>query len=440
MKKATLISVLILSAAFNDLFGSEITLENYIRLVEKNSKQLMSAAKDIEIAGSTEKASRSQIYPQIGAQTGYIRNLSDIEQSYPVAADMSSGMLIYKDLDSNYDNEFSFGFSLSQELFNMKVFNAIKASREYKLMTANIYDVQHQTVVTIAKKVYYQYFLLDQLLKVKINMEKNTYENYLNIKNKFDNGLVSQFDLLRAEVDWKMKIPETTQAQKNLGLAEINFKNLAGISANENLELACDINAYPEIPLLVPLDEILAQRPDYKATMRELSLREINVKAARADHYPTVKGNILYASSMMRDTDFDDYDATQTQIGLTVSLPVFTGGALSAQDEKTQLELEQTGIKLKQLREEVYSEINSIYLTLKETYERIDSANATMGTAQKAYEIAQSSYNNGMATQLDLKDATVSLELARISHISAVYEYLSAYFDWQKAEGDIASD
>jgi len=439
--KKLLPCAIFLMAGLCSAFGAEITLEDYISRVEKNSKQLMLAAKEVELASATEKAARSQAYPLIGVQTGYTRNLTDIEQSTPVSVDPSgSGMLVYRDVDTNYDNEYSFGISLTQNIFNMKVLNAIKASKEYKQMSSDTYDIQRHTVITIAKKAYFQYFLLGQLLRVKINMEKNTYENYLNMKNKFDNGLVSQFELLRAEVDWKMKIPETTQAQKNLDIAGINFKNLAGISLDENTEPAYDINVYPEIPLPVPLDEILAQRPDYKAALREFSLREINVKAAKADHYPVVEGNLVYGSSMLRDTDFDDYDATQAQIGIKISLPVFTGGALTAQDNKTRLELQQTDIKLQQLRENIYSELNSIYLALKETHERIESANATIETAQKAYSIAQSSYNNGMATQLDLKDASVSLELAKINHISAVYEYLSAYFDWQKAKGDMASD
>ena len=438
MNKTLLLITLLLSAAFFNLTAAEITLENYILLVEKNSRQLMTAAKDVEVAGSNEKAAKSQVYPQIGAQAGYTRNLTDIEQSYPVASDPASGMLVYKDLDSNYDNEYSFGLSLSQELFNMKVFNAIKASREYKLMSSDIYDIHRQAVVTIAKKLYYQNFLLEKLLEVKMNMEKNTHENYLNVKNKFDNGLVSQFDLLRAEVDWKMKIPETTQALKNLGLARINFNNLAGIAPEEEVILDCDISDYPGIPLFLPLDDILSERPDHKVLMREIALRGINVKAAQADHYPTVKANILYAVTNLRDTSLDDYDATAAQIGITVSLPIFTGGALSSQDEKARLELEQAGIRLKHLKENINSEVNSIYLALKETYERIESASATKETAQKAFEIAKSSYRNGMATQLDLKDATVSLELAEINHISAVYEYLSSYFDWENAIGKAA--
>ncbi len=42
-----------------------------------------------------------------------------------------------------------------------------------------------------------------------------------------------------------------------------------------------------------------------------------------------------------------------------------------------------------------------------------------------------------MATQLELKDSRLSRENAEIAHVSAVYEYLAAYFDWEKAVGQV---
>jgi len=108
VKKTAAICLLLFSAAVYS-FGTEITIDDYIRLVEKNSKQLLQAARDIEIADATEKTVRSQAYPMIGAELGYTRNLNDIKQPMPVAADTSSGMLIYQDIDINTDNEFSFG-------------------------------------------------------------------------------------------------------------------------------------------------------------------------------------------------------------------------------------------------------------------------------------------------------------------------------------------
>jgi len=439
VKKILLICILVAAAV--NLAALDITLEDYVKLVEKNSKQLMTAAKELEIANATEKAAKSQALPMIGAEAGYKRNLLEIKQPVPVGAivDTAPGFaqLMYQDLVVSTNNEFTFGLGLNQQIFNLKVFNAIKASKQYKLMSGYIYDAQKHAILTIAKKVYYQNYLLEQLLEVRKSVESNTYENYLNAKNKFNTGIISEFDFLRAEVEWKTKIPETLQAQRNLDLARINLKNLAGMDENEEITLKTSLSEYPDIPELIPVSDIFADRPDYKATAAEVSLREINLKAARSDHFPTLKGNILFAVSAASDQFALDNNRKVAQIGITVSVPVFTGGALLAQDRKAKSEYEQSVIRLDQLKENVAANISSIYLTLKEAQQRIVSAEATVETAKKAYNIAQTSYRAGIATQLDLKDATTSYELSNINFISSIYEYLAAYFDWEQAIGKV---
>ena len=430
--------VLIIAAVFTSpVFSESLTLEDYIKKVEENSRQLKKAANDVIIAETDEKAAKSQALPTIGAQAGYTRNLNDIEQSYPVASVNGGGALIYQDIDVNSDNDFSFGLSLDQQVFNMKVFQAIRASKEYKLMTTAIYDTRHEGIITIAKKSYYQSYLLEKIYEVKKSTEENTYENYTLVKDKFDNGLISEVELLNAEVGWKMKIPETTQAKKNLDLAVINFKTLAGIPLDKEISLDCDISVYPEIPELIPLNKILPARADYKTLQREKNLRDINVKAAMADHYPTLSANITYGVQSSSDDFKIEDETTAATIGFTLALPVYSGGALSSQDKKAKTQYQQTVLDIDQMEEDVMSEIRSIYLSLKEADERIQSALATMETAEKALNITQTSYNSGMATQLELKDARLSRENAEIAHVSAVYEYLAAYFDWEKAVGKV---
>ncbi len=132
-------SCALLTAVFAaPVFSESLTLEDYIKSVEENSRQLKKAANDVIIAETDEKAAKSQALPTVGAQAGYTRNLKDIEQSMPVASVNVGGPLIYQDIDINSDNDFSFGLSLDQQVFNMKVFQAIRASKEYKLMTTAI--------------------------------------------------------------------------------------------------------------------------------------------------------------------------------------------------------------------------------------------------------------------------------------------------------------
>jgi len=435
-----LLLAFIFTAVAINLPALEITLDDYVRLVIRNSKQLMVAAKDLEIAHSTGRAARSQALPLIGAEAGYRRNLLEITHPVPIGVivDPSApgfSQLMFQDMRVNTDNEFTLGLSLSQQIFNLKVFNAIRASREFNRMSGHIYEAQRAAIINIAKKVYYQNYLLEKLLDVRRNIESNTHENYLNAKEKFEVGMVSEFDFLRTKVEWKTRIPETLQAQRNLDLARINLKNLAGINANTEVVLITTLDEYPELPQLVPLSDIFAARPDFRAATAEVALRRINLRAARADHFPTLRGNVLFAVSAASDQFSIDNSTRVAQAGITASLPVFTGGGLYAQTRRAKSEYEQSAIRLQQLREDVVANIRSIYLTLGEAHQRIITAEATLNIARRAYDIAQTSYRAGLATQLDLKDATTSYELANIHYISSVFEYLSAYFDWQQATG-----
>jgi len=88
-------------------------------------------------------------------------------------------------------------------------------------------------------------------------------------------------------------------------------------------------------------------------------------------------------------------------------------------------------------REDIISELHQIYLTLQREFENITLAEKTIETAQQAYNIALTSFENGVMTQLELKDTRVKLSTAELNHISSVYNYLSSYFDWQKATGNM---
>ena len=80
-------------------------------------------------------------------------------------------------------------------------------------------------------------------------------------------------------------------------------------------------------------------------------------------------------------------------------------------------------IKLQQKRENIIVELRQIYLTLQREFENIATAESTIGTAQEAYDIAQVSFDNGVMTQLELRDTRLNLESAELNHLNAVYSY-----------------
>ncbi len=425
------------------LFAQErsVTLEEFISLVETNSLELESARTDRSLAAVQERLTRSQLYPNVGGQIGYTRNLLDIEQAVPVAANgnvqIQPGIypLVYQDVDVNTDNQLSLGFSLSQKLFDMSVFRGLEASEQYTTLTDTAFEATRQGLVTEAKRLFYRALLLGEVLAVRRSSEELAYRNYLQVQNRFNNGVASRMEVLRAEVNWKITRPATTQAERNHQLVLQNLKNLAGLPNDMDVTLVGGLDDYPELPAAVTLGEATDNRPDFQILLSERKLREINIDAKRATFFPSLSATASYGMQAGSD-EFDFSDPTDTlTFGLNLTIPVFYGGSRFAQMEQARLELRKTHTQISQKEEDIFTELENIRLTLREASQRIESAEQTVATAEEAYAVTQSSVTSGLATQLELEDARVSLEQARLSNVSAVFDYLSAYFDWQRATG-----
>ena len=340
-----------------------IDLAEFLSLVEENSLDLTAAETDRLLAEAQERLAKSAIYPMIGGQAGYTRNFIEITQE-----------IMGMEIPMNTDNEFSIGVSVQQAIFDMKAFRGVEASREYLKLTGSAYEATRQAIMTAAKKLFYQSLLLQKVLEVRESSQANAYDNFQETRAKFENGIASKMDVLRAEVNWKVTIPETTQAAKNLDVAMNNLKNMAGIPPEEQVHLSGSLMEYPELPAELSLQDILSSRPDYEALLNRRQLQEINVAAKKAEFYPSLSASITYGWQAASN-EFDLSDPTKSlSAGLTVNVPIFYGGSRFAQLDQARLELDQTHTSIAKKQDDVRTQIESIRLSLKEASDRIESA------------------------------------------------------------------
>lgn len=418
---------------------SAINLESFLSLVKQNSKDLKLAKKDLEMARVYKKEALSTALPVVMVDASYRRNLKDI-YLYIDFPDFQTGEMTNQKFKINYRNEYGLSAVLSQTLFSFKVGTALKAAKQYKKVTDFIYEATDQTIITISKKAFYQTLLLKKLWEVTKASEQNAHENYLNMKKKYDNGQISQFKLLQAEVRWENLIPETTKARRNYELALNNLKNLAGLPVEQEINLSGNLESYPPLPANVEFDSVLYNRPDFNALLWEEKLRGTAVRSQSAERFPSLNLNLIYNFSSLSDYFKLERQNKSYIIGLNLSFPVFTGGYRLAQIRKARIELDKTRIKIDQSKEQIYNQVRNIQLRLEEAQKRILSSRKSLQTAKKAFEIAQISADNGLATQLELKDARVLYDQATLNCYASTYDYLDAYFDWEQATGLLNDD
>ena len=430
------IAIFVSLTAVYPVAAEEVTLDDFIQRVEKHSKDLKLAEKDVEAAGADRSQALSLALPHLSAAAQYTRNLHDLYMYADLSALTGESGATSK-LRTNRNNEYQLGVSLTQTLFSGTVFNAIKAAGEYQHLTDYIYKATHQQLITSARQAFYQALLLREVREVAVRSEGNAHDNYLDVKQAYDNGLVSEFALLQAEARYRDAIPTTTGARRDYDLAIISLKNLAGVPIEQELTPVGSLDDYPSMPDTPSLDTVLFNRPDYNALVWEEKLRGTNVRAERANYFPTLMGVAEYGYSAQSDEFSLDNENHSVTVGLALSIPLFNGGETRAKVRKAKIERQQTNLQIERRRDDIEKELESVRLRLDEAYDKIQSAEASRATAQKAFDIAESISASGLITQLELKDSRVTLDRAIVGYYSAIFEYLVAYFDWQRVTGKI---
>ena len=418
-----------------NLFAQKHDINKFLELVEQNNKDILIAMKDLDIAEAQDAMARSGAYPYIAASAGYNRNLNEAYMFFnaqdlnPEAPDVTSKFAI------NYKNEFTAGAVVSQQLFNWSVFNAIQAAEQYEKLSDHAFDATRKGVINGSKKAFYQTLLLKEIWEVNIDSEKNAHENYLDLKKKFEVGLVSELGLLQAEVRWQNYIPELTQSERNYQLAINSLKTLAGLKYDEQFEIVGELKIGPEKPTKIEMADVLTNRSDYNAMVWELKLRESNVDVEWSGHMPSLSASLAYQYSAMSDEFKFERENNYLIAGLSLNIPIFSGGFTSAKVQQAQIEVDQSNLRISKFENEIFTEINNLELKLQEAEKRITSAESTFKTAKKAFEISEITFENGLATQLELKDARLGFDQAKLNYYAAVYEHLEAFFDWELAVG-----
>ncbi len=410
-------------------------LDSFLSLVKQNNKDLKLAQKELEMAKAVKKEAWATALPKVMAMGDYKRNLLE-NYLYVDFPDFKTGQLVKQKFKISRNNEFRFNTVLQQTLFSFKVGDALRAAGQYAGLTAEAYRASYQGVTTAAKKLFYQALLLKKVLDITETAEQNAHENYLHVKEKYEQGLVSELEYLQAEVRWRNEIPKVTEARKNYDILIANLKDFAGIPQDQELVLQGSLESYPPKPRPVQTDSILNRRPDFKALLWEKRLRQTNVSSQLAGYLPTLDGSFIFAYSSQSDAWKFENENKNFILGLTLNIPIYTGGYTGAQVQKAKIELSKTEIRIEKTKEKISNDLKSLYLRIDEAQQRISSAQAALQTAQKAFEIAQTSADNGVITQLDLKQTRLFLDQARLNYYLAIYDYLAAYFDWQQATGE----
>lgn len=167
----------------------------------------------------------------------------------------------------------------------------------------------------------------------------------------------------------------------------------------------------------------MAQRPELAGLKAEQQAASSFARAQRALRYPTLNAYAAAGAVPVGDERFPNNYAA---IGLNMSMPLFDGGKIGALEREAQLRALAAGESLSEAENNVAKAVRVAWLNVGAAWENIAITSALLEAAGQAALLAQTRYDLGLTSMVELNQAQLSAVDAEINAARARYEYLLA--------------
>lgn len=338
------------------------------------------------------------------------------------------------------DNSYQVGFSASLPLIAPQLWASLKLSDNQILQAVEKARESKLELVNQVKNAYYTLLLAEDSKKViqeSYDMAALTHEIYT---KQHAAGAASDYDVLRTSVAMKNVEPDLMQADIAIKQARLQLLLLMGADATTRFNVADNLRNYEK----TMYNDVLAIDPDYSSNsslvLNRLQSEQLDqaLKAERASLYPTLSASFNYMwSSMSNGTPFKNFRWTPfSSAGLTLNVPIFTGGSRYSRIKQAKIQKEQMGWQRENLERSVAMQVDLAIDNIKVNVEQIASCSESVGQAERAHDIMEKSFGIGAASYLDLRDSELALTQSRLAYYQAIYNYLVAGADLELLLGN----
>lgn len=294
----------------------------------------------------------------------------------------------------------------------------LKARADEETLQAT--DAQVLLAVTSA---YYQVLQAQEVLSVADETYSLRTLNRKQVKALMDSGLRSSLDLSFAEVNLSEAELLRIKARNDLNSARAILSTAMGNRETE----AFEAEEQPMPPSIDRLDtaitEALYRRPDLRTARLQLQAAEKFVEAEEAASRPKIEfvGDINYMPWI--NLEPGTYPKFNLIGGLIIDVPVFEGFELQARAQKARKEAVAASYSLTDAENAVLRDVRVSWMNSKTAFERLEPARQQLAEAEKAYKLAQSRYEIGLGSIVELTQSQLNLTRAQIGEIEVRIEY-----------------
>ena len=409
-----------------------LTLDQAIEIALSDNPTIQVAEQTVQLKKISDKETVMGLLPEASLSGAYTRT---IKKQTMVMSMGGKEQRIQVGIPNSYQG----GLSVSLPVFAPTLYKSMKLTKTDVALAAEQARSSKQDLVNQVTKAFYQTLLAQDSYEVLQKSFAQSEENFRIVNAKFEQGKVSEFDKISAEVQMRNLQPSVISARNAVELSKLQLLVLMNIEPETEIELQGSLNDYEESVYAGILtadanslknnSSLMQMDMNVKMLQQTLSLNKQNFAPMVALQF-----NYMY-TCMANDFKFKNYQwSPYSTLALSVSVPLFKYSNFSAL-KKTNLQISQLmqnrDYTARQLAMQQQSYLNSMAASA----EQVSSNKEAITQAKKARDIAEKLYEVGRGTVLELNSAEVALTQAKLTYTQSIYDYLSAKADLDKLQG-----
>ena len=408
-----------------------MTLDKALEIALDENPTIKVAAEEIALKKVASKEAWQSLLPEASLNGSLDHTIK--------AAEMKLNDMSFK-MGQDGTNTANAGLSINLPLFAPAVYRAMSMTKTDIELAVEKSRASELDLINQVTKAYYQLMLAQDSYEVLQGSYKLAEDNFNVVNAKYQQGAVSEFDKISAEVQMRSIKPNVISAANAVTLAKLQLKVLMGITADVDIKTDDNLTNYESMLFANQLKEedmSLENNTTMKQFELNMKLLEKNVKSLKTNFMPTLSMSFSYQYQSLYNPNINFFDYTwsnSSSLMFNLSIPLYRASNFtkvkSARIQMRQLDWNRIDTERK-LNMQVVGYRNN----MTASSEQVVSNKENVMQAEKAVQIAGKRYEVGKGTVLELNSSQVSLTQAQLTYNQSIYDYLVAKADLDQVLG-----
>lgn len=390
------------------------TLAGVYELALRNDRSLAAAEASFRAGLEERRLGLSEILPSINADYTYQEAESKDRGAFPIGG----GALAPNFTNSDRDTE-RWAITLQQPLFDLPAWFRFQRGRDLSEQARADFTVAQQDLMVRTAQAYFAVLRAMANLKASLAEEAALTGQLEQVEQRFEVGLVAITDVYEARAAYDIATANRLGFEGDVQVALENLSVITGRSHSQLWQLQDDFPVSDPTPDAMAewVQFALEHNADIQVARQQREVAQDEARAAASEHLPSVALQLTYQDTTTDVTrrvltgdnagsiDRFPADGKDTTLTVNFSVPVFAGGAISANRRRaaarhdSQVQLYDATVR------QVTQNTRALHISVRRNVARTRARAQAIVSARSALEAAETGYEVGTRNIVDVLNA-----------------------------------